>query len=877
MNYFYSFKRQSALVVLVLLVCAMNFFAQKATKPLVNTGESEYLQENVLGQKIDGYDLGGQHVLTGFQSEIAPADEVLLIEGSIVDKEVILQEWGADNRSFIIDDIEDFDLLKKEINNTSKIHFMSHGRSGELLINNKWYGANSLADLFLKMNLNTDSELYIYGCNFAGSEKGKSAVDYLYKKLKINIAASSDVTGKSGDWELEIKKGYVGLKELNLKYYQNDFQIFPVCPGGPPSGNPPNNPDATVAVAGSITSGVFLAQTTEVCIQGDNINGNNCGEDPEWRFDISIPNPSVTVPTAANISFRVCRRGDFGQMSEVVYIYDETFTEIGNIPGHPANSVAFDCTSEPICTIVEIAPCAFNTQAADGVFSLSMYTNGAISGNTVGDFCTVPPGPQADGDAASCIGDCPTYTQSVGGSFENQTNGGPMVDANCVGCNCLFLDYMKFDLEPVDAGFTLSEVAACPGSFITLTPNAEGPTQAWTVDGGTTGLSATNGVVEFSTPFQGSYNICNTIGHPTCQVQTCQTVTIIPINTCVDLAVTKSVANSAAICNNFTMTFECVVSNMGDYGLVDISLLEDLSTSLGCGFGGMVGSVIVSDADGDVAANGGTLPPANATFSGNGDLLDASAVFDSLPPNTEFEITFTVFGDAGCALPSPLENEVEAQGTTNLQIPPYTASSFSGLIPITMPTSPSGLDCSGAGGSLVLDCEFKVPAAGTGPITLTTTDMGSDPNYTEVVVLTDLNGEILQTTTTPSPTLTVSTGQYIAWVVSYAATAGISNLSVGEAITAVSSSCMFLSDPYPFEVCPNQPPTINLLEINPIDYCAGQLIVSETITADDPDLDDLTATIQISSGYQVGEDILVYIGTVPPHHFFRSWYWHFDH
>jgi len=181
-------------------------------------------------------------------------------------------------------------------------------------------------------------------------------------------------------------------------------QIFTAQPANSNAGNP----DAIIPVNGIVSSGVFLASSVEACVQGDGINGNGYGEDPEWRFDISIPTGSGPVaPSCSMIEMRVCRRGDFGQNSEAVFIYDEAFTQIGIIPGHPSNSTAFDCTDDPICTIVTIPPCAFNTQVADGTWSVSLYTNGAISGNTVGDFCDPAAGPQNDGDAGSCVGNCP--------------------------------------------------------------------------------------------------------------------------------------------------------------------------------------------------------------------------------------------------------------------------------------------------------------------------------------------------------------------------------------------------------------------------------------------------------------------------------------
>ena len=309
-------------------------------------------------------------------------------------------------------------------------------------------------------------------------------------------------------------------------------QIFPVCPGGAPSGNPAGNPDAIVPITGSLSTNLFVAQSNELCIQGDNLNNSGCGEDPEWRLDIEIP--QNIVGTCIDLQFRVCRRGDFGQSNEDVFIYDENLTEIGIIDG--LTGVEFDCTQGPACTQVFINPCAFNEQASDGIFSLTFYTNGQISNNTVGDFCSLDAGPQMDENADICDGDCPTYTQadSPNGNFANQNNGGPMVTEACVGCNCLFLDYLVIEYLESDADFALSADMICIGDDITLSPDPTECPQAFSVDGGMAGLSGTMGVQTFTPTAPGTYELCNTSGNAACPIIECQMVTVFPSPTITD-------------------------------------------------------------------------------------------------------------------------------------------------------------------------------------------------------------------------------------------------------------------------------------------------------------------------------------------------------
>lgn len=106
-------------------------------------------------------------------------------------------------------------------------HVFSHGKSGELFINNQWLDKISLYHFF-KNRIGNQKELLIYGCNFAEGKKGLEAVKYLEKKLNIKISASTNITGKDGDWILEygnskntINANYHGNLQLDDTHYFN--------------------------------------------------------------------------------------------------------------------------------------------------------------------------------------------------------------------------------------------------------------------------------------------------------------------------------------------------------------------------------------------------------------------------------------------------------------------------------------------------------------------------------------------------------------------------------------------------------------------------------------------------------------------------------
>ena len=110
---------------------------------------------------------------------------VVYIESSLEQKE---QLWEA--------------LLKE---NLPGFHLFSHGRPGELFIEGEWKNPVEIVDWLNNQEIwEGKSALYLYGCEFAKGEKGRKAVEFLKNSLHISVAASIDLTGKDGDWDLEI-------------------------------------------------------------------------------------------------------------------------------------------------------------------------------------------------------------------------------------------------------------------------------------------------------------------------------------------------------------------------------------------------------------------------------------------------------------------------------------------------------------------------------------------------------------------------------------------------------------------------------------------------------------------------------------------------
>lgn len=123
---------------------------------------------------------------------------------------------------FIDQNVKDLEKFLHFEKNKNVYQLFTHGRPGELLINNEWKNAEQIV-AFLKPQLSNEiTHINIYGCEFAKGEIGLSAVNELQAKLGISIAASNNITGKDGDWQLEVgqPKALISLPNYksNLQY-----------------------------------------------------------------------------------------------------------------------------------------------------------------------------------------------------------------------------------------------------------------------------------------------------------------------------------------------------------------------------------------------------------------------------------------------------------------------------------------------------------------------------------------------------------------------------------------------------------------------------------------------------------------------------------
>ncbi|SHO62440.1 DUF4347 domain-containing protein, partial [Algoriphagus zhangzhouensis] len=158
-------------------------------------------------------------VFTFGHDEISFKSDLLWIDEEVEGKDQILSEFEISN---------EFE---------STLQFFSHGKPGQLKIGGQWLSPVEISNFLSQLISSKQGEIdhvNIYGCEFGRGIEGRGAVSYLEATLGISVSASDDITGRDGDWELEVGK----IENASfLKDYEYNLQSCAGVIGGTGSGD----------------------------------------------------------------------------------------------------------------------------------------------------------------------------------------------------------------------------------------------------------------------------------------------------------------------------------------------------------------------------------------------------------------------------------------------------------------------------------------------------------------------------------------------------------------------------------------------------------------------------------------------------------------
>ena len=140
---------------------------------------------------------------------------------------------------YLIDTQENgFEKIQDVLSNQTDvdaIHIVGHANVGQVVLGNSVLNAETINSFKSNLesigeSLTKDGDILFYGCNLAKGEQGKLFVQQIGNITQADIAASDDITGEGGDWDLEKKYGIVETKGIqlliiNILFFKMEFHL----------------------------------------------------------------------------------------------------------------------------------------------------------------------------------------------------------------------------------------------------------------------------------------------------------------------------------------------------------------------------------------------------------------------------------------------------------------------------------------------------------------------------------------------------------------------------------------------------------------------------------------------------------------------------
>ncbi len=158
--------------------------------------------------------------------------QFVFIDSAIDDIEVLIESFDDNTEVHIIQsDVDGFremqNILADE-KDIDGIHVIGHGSIGQIAFGDAILNSETLNEYKqtlkdIGVSLSADGDILFYGCNIAADESGEILIKQIAEITDADVAASDDVTGKGGDWDLEKHTGIIETKNIDVENYAHSL------------------------------------------------------------------------------------------------------------------------------------------------------------------------------------------------------------------------------------------------------------------------------------------------------------------------------------------------------------------------------------------------------------------------------------------------------------------------------------------------------------------------------------------------------------------------------------------------------------------------------------------------------------------------------
>ena len=156
--------------------------------------------------------------------------EIVFIDSGVDDYQTIVNAIDSSKSIYLIDANENGFLKMQGIlqdqSEIDAVHIIGHASAGQVVLGNSILNADTINAFSSTLqsignSLTQEGDLLFYGCNLAQGEQGKLLLQQIGNITQADIAASDDITGQGGDWELEHNHGIVETKGIEVIDYKS--------------------------------------------------------------------------------------------------------------------------------------------------------------------------------------------------------------------------------------------------------------------------------------------------------------------------------------------------------------------------------------------------------------------------------------------------------------------------------------------------------------------------------------------------------------------------------------------------------------------------------------------------------------------------------
>jgi hypothetical protein len=162
--------------------------------------------------------LASELVVDRWFSTVQPSRSLLFIDAAIDDSQLFAQGVAAATEvHWLQPGLDAIDQITQTLlgrSGIASLQIMSHGQAGGIQLGTSWLNSQTLTNAAAAIQswgtaFTTGADILLYGCNVAQGAVGQAFVQQLAQVTGADVAASNDVTGQGGNWQLEVQTGTI--------------------------------------------------------------------------------------------------------------------------------------------------------------------------------------------------------------------------------------------------------------------------------------------------------------------------------------------------------------------------------------------------------------------------------------------------------------------------------------------------------------------------------------------------------------------------------------------------------------------------------------------------------------------------------------------